>query len=362
MLAKIGGGAVLVGLTVVANVAGAQTATLIGGERNFAFLEQPASARLLAIGGHNVSAPGDDPALALYNPALLGREMHGRFNLSYNPRQAQTNNTTVYYAHYLGDSVTVGGGLSYNNYGTFEQRDAGGNAEGSFTAADYYFVGTISQRKGNFRSGLNLKVASSRVAGYGSGAIMLDLGTEFIHPRADLRIGAAIRNVGFITNRYTDEDQQLPLTVVLGASYKLKHMPIRFHLSGQQVNRWNLVYQDPANTRQDANGNQVVEKITFFDKFSRHLVFGAELLLGKGLHVRAGYNHLINRDLRLEDISGGAGFSLGAMVRLKAFEFSYGYGFYSAAGGVNSLTMVVDLPRIFRKKTVSEQAENPTAQ
>ena len=82
------------------------------------------------------------------------------------------------------------------------------------------------------------------------------------------------------------------------------------------------------------------------DNLARHFTAAAELLLGKGLNLRLGYNHLQARELRLDNVSGGAGFSYGAMVRIAQFQLDYTYATLQAAGSSNYFTV----SRSFGKK------------
>jgi len=54
--------------------------------------------------------------------------------------------------------------------------------------------------------------------------------------------------------------------------------------------------------------------------------------------------------LRMEETSGGAGFSTGLMFRIKAFELAYSRTFFHAAGGSNTFTMASDLGSFIKKK------------
>ena len=105
----------------------------------------------------------------------------------------------------------------------------------------------------------------------------------------------------------------------------------------------------------DANGNPIIEEKKFFDKLARHFVLGGEFLLSKGFNIRLGYNHLINREMKVRDISGLRGFSFGFMVKVKAFEFSFAQGSYHVGTGRSFFTLSSDLGKVFKKKrTVKE--------
>ncbi|MDX5346979.1 MAG: hypothetical protein LPK19_07010, partial [Hymenobacteraceae bacterium] len=99
--------------------------------------------------------------------------------------------------------------------------------------------------------------------------------------------------------------------------------------------------------------NEIKEEKKFFDQLARHFVFGGEFLLGKNFHVRAGYNHLRRKELRMEDASGGAGFSMGAMLRIRSFQLDYGRAWYHTAGAANYITVTSNLQSLFKPKEAS---------
>ena len=66
-----------------------------------------------------------------------------------------------------------------------------------------------------------------------------------------------------------------------------------------------------------------------------------------------GYNHMRRQEIRHETISGGAGLSLGASVRIKKFELVFTRAYYHVAGASNGFTIISNVNQVFRKKTSS---------
>ena len=77
---------------------------------------------------------------------------------------------------------------------------------------------------------------------------------------------------------------------------------------------------------------------------------GAALVLGKGLQLRVGYNHLQRRELRLDNTSGSAGLSFGAMLKISTFQLDYTHATLQAAGSSEYLTVSRNLNSLFKKK------------
>jgi hypothetical protein len=83
---------------------------------------------------------------------------------------------------------------------------------------------------------------------------------------------------------------------------------------------------------------------------ARHIVLGGELLIAKGFNIRLGYNHLINREMKIQDLGGFRGFSFGLMLKVKAFEFGYSRGTYQIGAVRDFLTLTSNLNAILKKK------------
>lgn len=121
-------------------------------------------------------------------------------------------------------------------------------------------------------------------------------------------------------------------------------MPARFSVTLYNLARATSV--DKKNSNNDVNG--VVNKLM------SHMTLGTEILISKNFNLRAGYNHLINQELSLENASGGAGFSFGFMLKIKGFELAYTRSIYHLSGGINYLTLNTNLN--FFKKRISKES------
>lgn len=318
----------------------------IGGKRSFEFLNIPGNARIAALGGVNTSLFDEDVNLMLSNPAALHDEVSRHLSLSHLFYYADISHSALTYAHTFDKVGTFGVGLQYMDYGEFESFDEAGANLGTFNAQEYAITVGHSRIQGNFRMGGNIKLAVSNIGPYASSAVMADLGGLFIHPHQPLTIGLSFKNIGFPLRGYTpDAEMELPFDVQLGATFKPEYMPFRFSVTAFNLYLGDITYFDPAST---IGGNQ--DEPGTVDRVLRHFAFGTELLLSKNVNLRAGYNHLIRKELRLDQASGGAGFSWGLMFRVNTFEFAYTKAYYHVAGGTNYLTLSHDFNEIFRNK------------
>ncbi|MGB3616613.1 MAG: type IX secretion system protein PorQ [Catalinimonas sp.] len=330
----------------------------IGGRASFDFLNRPVNARLLAEGIQNVSLYDQDPNLMQANPALLNEQMDKHLSINWSPYYADINAFAGAYAFNTERWGPVGVQFVYYGYGTLPETDPTGAVIGEFTAADYALAVTKSHVLGNYSVGGTVRLAGSQLADYQAFAAMLDLGAAFHHPTRDFHVGLTVRNVGATFDPYVPGGIRppLPLHVALGMSYKLEHMPLRFSITAHNLQQPDIVYLDPNQPGVlNADGVEVKEEKTIGDQILRHFSFGGEFLLSKNFHLRAGYNHLMRRELRLESRSGGAGFALGAMLRVKAFECAFTRSFYHVVGGTSTLTVTSNLASVFRNRTPKDQ-------
>lgn len=316
-----------------------------GGQRSMEFLSIPSNAIVNGLGGVNVSLADKDVNLFLSNPALVSDSLEGSISVSYLDYFADISYANLAYAHRFDKLGTFFIGLQNLSLGEIDGFDPSGNAIGAFKSNEFAITVGHSHQVNHFRLGANLKFAGSNVAGFRASALLMDLGGVFIHPNKDFRVGMVMKNIGFILSDYTTTSgSKVPFDFQIGTSFKPAHTPFRLSFTFYNLYKGDISYFDPA-----GNLNATTEAPSTADKVLRHMVFGTELLLSKNVNVRFGYNHLVRRELRLTDVSGGAGFSFGFMFRVKAFEFAYSRGGYHPAGGTNSFTVTSNLNYLIKK-------------
>ena len=324
----------------------------LGGRTVFPFLDLPTGAQQAALGGMNVSARNDDPTMLFASPALLNPEMDGRLALSYVAYVADIKQSTAAYVFNTEKYGRFGVGVTYLSYGNFESYDAAGNSLGTFGVNEYTVGVSDSYTKGKFTFGATTKLAVSSIAGNRSLAGVGDAGVVYKHPTADFTAGLAVKNAGYQFLPYPGTGRgPLPLDVQLGATIKPEHMPVRFSLTAHHLQQWDIQYLDPnARGQLDASGNEKKATRSFGDNLARHFTASAALVLGKGLNIRVGYNHLMRRELRLDNTSGSAGLSFGVMLKISTFQIDYTHATLQAAGSSEYFTIARNLDSLFKKK------------
>ncbi|AYA38721.1 hypothetical protein D3Y59_00080 [Hymenobacter oligotrophus] len=339
-------------LVLPALLLGSEAYAQIGGQRAFASLGLPPTAYLAGVGGVSVSGRNNDPGMLYGNPALLNSDMDGRLALSHGDYLADIRQSTAAYVRNTERLGRWGFGLSYLSYGDFEMYDPAGTPLGQFSVNDYHLSLTNAHTFGNFTMGATARLAVAGIAGNHSVAVLTDVGSVFKHPEQDFTVGLAVKNLGYQLKPFEGSSREpMPFDVQLGASIKPEHMPVRFTITAHHLYQLDIVYLDTLQQRrQSLDGQQETPKKSLGDKIARHFVVGGELILGKSLNVRVGYNHLRRRELRLDNVSGGAGFSFGALLKLGAYQFEYTRAIYHVSGGTNYLTLSRNVHELFGKK------------
>jgi hypothetical protein len=190
---------------------------------------------------------------------------------------------------------------------------------------------------------------------WNANALAADLAMNYNLPSKNFSVSFLLRNIGFVMKQYTSgNDEKLPFEVEAGMAFKPQHMPFRFSLGLQHLEKWDLTYTDPNNPPQlvdplTGDSIHVSQTKTFLDKVARHCVFGGEILIGKSFSIRGGFNYQRRKELLVDTRHGMTGFSLGVGFRVYKFNFSYAYAKYHLAGGTNTFTLACTLSDFYRK-------------
>ena len=330
----------VIALSWLTNLATAQ----LGGQRSYDFLNLPIGARVSGLGGVVISATDEDVNLFLSNPSLLSDNNHNHISWSHLSYYADVKYNAFAYAYDFDKLGTMAIGVQRMGYGEFDRYDASDNYLGQFSASETALVVSKSHQVSLFTMGLSAKFVTSNLDNVNSSALAFDLGGSFFHPQHELVASLLFKNFGFVLSDYsaTSKDK-LPTDVQLGFTYKPEHMPFRLSTTIYNLSNSEGAYHDPSLSSQ---------KPTWLDQAFRHVNLGVEIVFSENFNIRTGYNHLIRKELTLEERSGMSGISLGMMARIKAFEFSYTWSTYHVAGGRSYFTITSDLNRIFNKKSL----------
>ena len=324
----------------------ATTFSQIGGKSVYPFLNLVQSPRQAALGGKTVTVVDYDVNQAFYNPATINEKMSNRLSANYGSYYGEVSYGTAAYAYTYDQHLqTFHAGISYINYGTFEGRDELGNLTSDFTGSEaalslgyaYNLPWT------DMFVGANVKLISSTLESYNSWGAAVDLGFLYVDVDNDINYGLTVRNLVFQIKPYQDTNEKLPLAIDAGISQLMENVPIRWHVTLENLQQWNIAFSNPNRAQGSLDGSSKEEKVSFFNNALRHVILGAELFPEKGFNLRLGYNFRRGEELRIVDKRNFSGISVGFGIRFGKVKFDYSYSRYTIAANTSLFGLMIDL-------------------
>ncbi|HWC74135.1 MAG TPA: PorV/PorQ family protein [Gemmatimonadales bacterium] len=199
------------------------------------FLVFPVGAQAVGMGQTATAASGNGEA-AFWNPAGLATLSDVEFALHSATLVAGKSNVLGAYFPSRGIGV-LGGAVYLVDYGDLDRTDQSGNTIARIAPRNFEFVASYATSlAGSVVFGLSYKLVEFRVdcSGdcrdfpTGTGAThALDLGGQFrVGPGGPLRIGLALRNVGFrLQVQNQAQADPLPTRLAIGAQYEVRFRP-----------------------------------------------------------------------------------------------------------------------------------------
>lgn len=318
----------------------------LGGASTYQFLNLVASPRQAALGGKVFTNVDYDVTQGLLNPATINVEMDNQLALNYSSYLGGISYGTVAYA-YTWDrrTQTFHVGATYINYGDFDGYDEFGNPTGTFTGNEAALsVGYARQiGRSDFYAGGNFKIITSVLEQYSSLGIAFDAGLIYINEDLEFNAAMVVRNVGTQITTYAGQNEPLPFEVALGLSQTLENMPLRWHLTFENLQQWPIGVANPARDEIDLDGNRTEENVSFFNNLLRHTIIGAELFPERGFNLRIGYSFRRAEELRILEQRNFSGLSFGVGMRLNKMRFSYTHARYSSASNASFFGLQINL-------------------
>lgn len=295
-----------------------------------------------------ISVADEDVLLSFANPAVANPQMHKQvaFHHNFLPGGIKHGVVAAGYALPRSDYV-LHAGIRFLNYGRIPETDVYGNKTGLVKAGEWAFQAGVSRKLSErLRMGLNINWLSARLDMYASRAISADVGLYYADTASRVSVGIVATHLGTQVTRFGHTPKQkLPADISIGLSKRLAHLPFRFSVTAHHLNQWDLTYDDPDAGETNIIIGQAPREPTRLSRMVsnmfRHAIFSGEFLIGKyeQLRLRLGYNHLLNRDLHVENLRSWSGFTLGFGIRLKRFRFDYGFANYHFGGRAHHLAI-----------------------
>lgn len=315
----------------------------LGGENAFVSSQLIFSARMGGLGANGHAIKDGDLNLGVYNPALLDSNNHNQFSFSYINYISNLNYGQVAYARQYKDIGTFAASVNYLSYGKIAETNIFGEEIGEVNAGEY-IVNLSGARPIDsvFTVGANLKFFYGSMANFASTAIAADIAGSYLSKNKNTVISLMLMNIGAPLSYYTEADRPtMPFQIQLGISHRLNKAPFRFSLVAENLQQWQLVDENEAVEERDPITGEITVKSqnTFSENLLRHFVVGVEVLIGKNMFLRGGFNYRRRQELKAPDRTGLAGISFGAGLKIYKFHLSYSYAQYNLAGISNHLTV-----------------------
>lgn len=319
-------------------------------EGTYTFLNSTNSARVAALGGVMMPIYDSDIQLGLFNPSLINEDTDNSMALSYVDYFRDINFATIQYAKTFEKIGSFMGTVQFHNYGKFYYADETGFVDGStFSSSDYSVnIGWGRSLNDKFSIGANIKFLGVQYESNSSFAIAVDVAATY-HTKSNWVLSLVARNIGYeLYSNYTGINNKLPFKMQVGASKKLEHLPLTFIVVYDNIQKWNLGYDDPL----DLEGNydpltgEYKEK-SKIDRFAKnlfsHFVLAGELNIGKNLSLRLGYNYGHRQNMKSPNKKGAVGLSYGLAVKVYKFNISYSRSEMHLYGSPNYITITTNL-------------------
>lgn len=295
---------------LIACVSAVMQAWAQDGKSGYQFLNIPTSAHVAALGGANISIVEDDATMMWTNAAMLTNVSDNSIVLGYNSYIRSSYLMSAGYTKAIGERGIWALGAQMLNYGKMDETDETGSVIGSFSAKDINLQTSYSYMLSDRWSGaITAKVLISNYANYSSTALGSDLALNYFDEEHGISISATGRNLGGqINSLYEDGNKEtLPFNLAFGLSKDFANAPLRVSVTADDVTNWDDV------------------------KFIQHFVLGMDILPSSNTWVALGYNFRRAEEMKVQDKSHWAGFSIGAGLNIKKFKVGVAYGKYHLA-------------------------------
>ena len=290
-------------------------ATAQGGDNAFTILRLPYSARSAALGGQNISVIEDDITLAMHNPALLSSVSDKTINLTYMTYMSDSKIAGAMFNKTFGERSTGAISARYIDYGEFEGYTEDNIYTGTFSAKDMEFAVMYSYLlSDNWSGGVTGKFIYSKYESMSSIALGVDLGINYYNPENELSLSFAVKNLGGQVKAFEEKNEKMPVDLQLGFTKRLSHAPILISATFVNLHKWSKDDFYNADGSEDSFGEMLM----------KHIMLGADILIGRNFNISLGYNYRIGKELSVEG-SKWDGLTAGAGLHINKVKLGVSY-------------------------------------
>ncbi len=321
----------------------------------FSSLDAFYNARSLGLGGSFFSVETKDNSVGVSNPSLISSINVNKLSISQIIQPIGVQYGLISYGSLLNKERNLYqlSTLRYVNYGRMKETDITGTVIGTFNPMDIMLSHAIGYKLApNFFLGCQATLVGGFYLNQAQVGLGFDLSATWIL-NENTSMAGVVKNIG--AQKIIKSDYEigiLPFEIQAIISHKLKYAPFRFSIFLHHLNKFDISYFNP-NEKGETNlmtGERVApEKVTFFEKISQHIVPQAEILLGKSVEIRCGYNFYTRQNIGITNNPSFSGLSFGFGFSFQRFSIDYGFKRMSASGSFNGITLVLNLNEWRRK-------------
>jgi hypothetical protein len=330
----------------------------LGGNSTYQFLNLTNSARIAGTGGDFLPLIDDDVSLALSNPSAINKSMDNHIALNFIDYYADIKMGHATYSKTLKKFGSFAASVQFINYGTFTEADVTGQTYGEFKANEQAVTfGWGRQLDSSFFIGANIKSIFSHLDEYKSFGLAVDVAGSYYNKPKLFTATLIFKNIGRQLKAYTPGNiEPLPFEIETGISKKFQHVPLRFDIIYNHLEKFDLTYNDPndPDSKTDPLTGKVIEKNNInksMDKLMRHFKFGVEFIPVKYFSLRMGYNYQRRKEMRIDTKVSTIGFSWGFGIKIAKLNLYYSRAKYYFNGSPNYITLSANISDFFSKKT-----------
>ena len=111
---------------------------------------------------------------------------------------------------------------------------------------------------------LVLKLINSSISNFTSYGVAADFGIIYYSPYKLYSFTLVLRNFGTQLKSFDSERENLPFKIALGASYQLEYVPLKWYLTIDNLQKWNISVPNPSEQTIDLEGTITNQNINFF--------------------------------------------------------------------------------------------------
>lgn len=326
----------------------------IGGDNTYEFLNLTRSSRIAAMGGDFLTINDHDITLTTTNPSLITPEMHNSLGVAYVDYFSGVNYGFAAYSRSFDKIGSFVASISYISEGKFDYADETGERYGTFYVGENAInIGWGRQLDSIFSIGANLKFVYSSLESYKSYGLLVDVAGSYNSRDNTFTASLIAKNIGRQLKAYQGGNiEPVPFEFQIGIAKRLKHLPFRYSILYNHLEKWDLRYDDPSTQQTDPITGEPVKTSgieEFADNLMRHIVIGGEILIGKNFSLQGGFNYKRRQEMKIESKKALVGFSWGFGFRVSKFRISYARSTYHLNGSPNYITLTTNLSS-FKKR------------